>query len=118
MAKFERELRAKASEVAKYLNAGIKDSASGVELIDSSAYRQENSSAYFMMYDKCYTRSSIRTALSVLVIGSDDGDCIVSAISSGSGNGILINFSWGSEEDFVSVVEKLMDSFGKKNISD
>jgi hypothetical protein len=114
MAKFECELRAKASEVAKYLNSGIQQSTGGVELIDSSAYRVGTANAYFLVYD----RSSCRATLSILVIGSEDGDCTVSAISSEGGNTSLANISRNSEYDFVTIVERLMDSYSRKRAGD
>ena len=110
MAKYERQLKAKASSLASYLDDGIRSSGMSVELVDSSSVRLGNVTVRLYVYDKYYMRNSSRASLTVEIIGNDD-ICCVTAIGAGGGNGSFLSFSYGAEEDFVSVVEKLIDNY-------
>ncbi|MBQ8510639.1 MAG: hypothetical protein IJ493_12100 [Clostridia bacterium] len=111
MAKFERQLRARAADLAEYLSRGIQESGLSVEMVDTSVHRMGGVSIYFTMYDRYYMRNSSRAALSVLVAGDSDMNTTVTAISGGGGNGTFLSFSWGAEEDFIGVVEGLVDRY-------
>lgn len=110
MAKFERQLTASASRLADYLDSGIMNSALSVELVDSAVQRVGDVTVWLYMYDKYYMRNSSRAALTVQIIGNDD-EANVTAISAGGGNGSSFSFSYGAEENFVRVVENLLDHY-------
>ena len=110
MAKCERQIRARAHELVKYLDEGIRSSGMSVELVDSSVQKAAGATVWLFVYDKYYMRASNRAALTVQVIGGDDY-AYVTAIGAGGGNGALINFSYGAEEDFVGTVESLLDQY-------
>lgn len=78
MAKFERTLSARASETARFLNDGLQ--AQGAVLVDSSAYRFGNVSAYMMLFDSF--PGAAGAAMSLMVIGYIEGECNVNAITS------------------------------------
>ena len=59
-------------------------------------------------------RNSSRAALTVQIVGNGES-CAVTAIGAGGGNGSFLSFSYGAEEDFVSVVERLIRDYGKKD---
>ena len=93
MAKFERELHAKASEVIKTLSNEL----SGLELIDSSAYNAGDATAYLFVYGD---KESNHIQLTLLVVGTADSNCTVAAITS------------GCESDLTSSLERLTDRYG------
>ena len=65
------------------------------------------------VYDKYYMRNGNRTSLSLTVVGYGD-DLMISAIGSGGGSGILLNFSLGAESDMVSIVENIISGMERK----
>ena len=112
MAKYERQLYTRTSRLASYLESGIMDSAISIELVDSAVQRIGDVTIWLYVYDKYYMRNSSRAALTVQIIGNDE-KANVTAISAGGGNGSIFNFSYGAEEDFVGVVEDLIDSYSE-----
>lgn len=112
MAKYEREIVARGSALANYLDEGIRASGMSVELVDSSVQRVGDVTVRLFVYDKYYMRNSSRAALAVQIIGNGE-TCAVTAIGAGGGNGSFLSFSYGAEEDFVSVVEQLLDEYKK-----
>ncbi len=115
MAKFEAQVFGRASELARFLDENIVSSGLSVELVDHTIQRVGDAAVYLSVYDKYYMRTGSRAALTVMVVGSTDGNvCTVTAISAGGGRGTLSGFSWGAEGDFVHEVEKLTEQFGKE----
>ncbi len=112
MAKYEIELHTSAPQLASYLESNIMDSAFSIELVDSSVQRVGDVTVWLYVYDKYYMRNSSRAALTVQIVGNDD-KATVTAISAGGGTGTIFNFSYGAEEDFVGVVEDLIDSYSE-----
>ena len=110
MAKYEREIVARGSALASYLDEGIRASGLSVELVDSSVQRMGDVTVRLFVYDKYYMRTSSRAALTVQIIANGES-CYVTAIGAGGGNGSFLSFSYGAEEDFVSVVESLLDDY-------
>ncbi len=114
MAKFERQMRVRSSALASYLDEGIRGSGMSVELVDTASHKIGNTSVFLYVYDKYYMRNSSRAALSVQIIGNEDGS-YVTAIGAGGGNGSFFSFSYGAEENFVSVVERLLDEYNERH---
>ncbi len=110
MAKYERQLNTDASRLASYLDSGILNSAASVELVDSAVQCTGDATIWLYMYDKYYMRNSSRAALTLQIIGNSE-KANVTAISAGGGTGLIFNFSYGAEADFVGVVEDLIDSY-------
>lgn len=110
MAKLERRLRARGSELISYLDKGITDSGYSCELVDSSVGRFGGVTVWLYVYDKYYMRTGSRAALTLQVVS--DGDYVnVTAISAGGGNGSVLRFSLGAETDFVDTVASLLDDY-------
>ncbi|MBQ2765592.1 MAG: hypothetical protein IJF48_01225 [Clostridia bacterium] len=110
MAKFECHITTNASRLANYLDSGIMNSALSVELVDSAVQQIGDVTVWLYMYDKYYMRNSSRAALTVQIIGTKN-DTNVTAISAGGGTGTFFSFSYGAEENFVGVVENLIDQY-------
>ena len=108
--KLERKLNTSAESLAYYLNNGILNSAVSIKLVDSSMCLLDNVFVWLFVYDKYYMRNSSRAALSVQIVGNGEF-ASVTAISAGGGNGSLFSFSWGAEDDFVGVVENLLNGY-------
>ena len=110
MAKHERQVAAHAAHLVDYLNNGIENSGLSVELVDISVQRIGDAKVWLYVYDRYYMRNQSRTSLTLQIIGRD-GEAIVTAIGAGGGNGNLLNFDYGSSDNFISVVEKLLDEY-------
>lgn len=96
MAKFERELHAKASDVIKALAGELVSELPELELIDSSTYSAGQVSIYLFVY----RGQSSHFEMTLLVIGDADSSCTVAAITS------------GGEYDLTAPLERLTDRFG------
>ena len=115
MAKFERNMNVSAGVIAAYLDDGIRASGMSVELVDSSVTRMGDISVWLFVYDKYYMRTSSRAALSVQIVGN--GECSnITAIAAGGGTGSFLSFSYGAEENFVSVVEQLLSEYSRSRM--
>ncbi len=64
-----------------------------------------------LVFDKYYMRASNRASLTV-IITENENSVIVDAVGAGGGQGIIFNFSFGAEEDFVSILKDLLNDNG------
>lgn len=71
---------------------------------------------WFAVYDKYYIRASNRVSLSINVYKRDKY-VYVEAIAAAGGRGALINFSWGSESDFLQAFYELIIADGFIEVS-
>jgi len=94
-------------EIAEALTMGVLESAISCELecrVDRSCGQAK---AILLVFEKYYIRSSNRASLTVML--TEMGDLVnVDAVGSGGGQGPIIKFSWGAEEDFVDVVRRVL----------
>jgi hypothetical protein len=105
MAKFEATVYGDFDRIAQQLHQDIMQNALSMNLVDESRYYNGGVRAITSVYDKYYMRNSSRASLTVTLI-QDGQNVFVSAISAGGGNGALIRFSWGAEENFARLVEQ------------
>jgi hypothetical protein len=64
-----------------------------------------------LVFEKYYMRSDNRASLSVML--TQEGDKVnVDAVGAGGGQGALFRFSWGAEENFVSIVQRILSVRG------
>jgi hypothetical protein len=103
--------RGNALDVANILTDGIQNSGMSCELVDRVSRVFGETSFYLMVFDKYFMRNSSRASLTVSVIGNGD-EIWVDAVGSGGGQGAIFNFSWGAEEDFISVVGEILNDMG------
>lgn len=98
-------------DVSRMLTDGITSSGITNELIGSSERKVGDSKAILLVFEKYYMRSSNRASLSIML--TQDFDTVyVDAVGSGGGQGVLFRFSWGAEEDFVSLVSDILTGYG------
>lgn len=107
MSKYEKQIEGNFEETLSALHNNIMNRFS-MELVDKSDLELGNVKIGVRVYDKYYFRNDNRASLSVTVVGTGK-DLIISAIGSGGGSGILFNFSWGAEDDIVSIVESVVN---------
>ncbi|SMC88875.1 DUF6054 family protein [Papillibacter cinnamivorans] len=105
MAQFETKLYGNFPEIADSLHEEIMASAMTIRLTGQTEYSSGEFHVSTFVYDKYYMRNSSRASLTLTIIGNGR-EITVSAIGSGGGNSALFSFSWGAEENFVSVVER------------
>lgn len=106
-------------------NTGVMDTAalikklapglgSSVELKDELTHIEDGAGLYMMVFEKYYWRNSSYTSLSVAVTG-DRQSAYVDIIGAGGAQGLL-NFSWGSEGEFVDDMKDALRNHGFQEI--
>lgn len=111
MAKYERAVAGDFRLIYSRLNRAVMDSAVSINPVDESRFTCGETSVIVSVYDKYYMRNGNRASLTLTVAGCGDA-VYVSAIGAGGGQGVFLNFSWGAEENFVSVVAQAMADMG------
>ena len=81
------------------------------EMIDSVRHDMNGATVHMLVFDKYYMRNSSRASLTVLVL-ENGGTVFVDAVGSGGSQGALFNFSWGAEENFISIVADILSGYG------
>lgn len=108
MAKFETTIKGDFNHILPALHDAIMNSAMSVEWIDETVFERADLRVVVRVYDKYYMRSSNRASLTLTLVGYGNEPIKVSAVGAGGGNGWFLNFSWGAEEDFISVVANVI----------
>ena len=98
-------------EIAALLSNEIPQTGITCEQVASIRKTAGNSVIYMLVFEKYYMRSENRASLTILITG-DQGNVTVDAVGSGGGQGALFRFSWGAEQDFVNVVERILRPHG------
>lgn len=63
-----------------------------------------------LVFEKYYFRSENRAALTV-TIDNFDGVTSVTAIATGSSQGLIFNFDWGAADNFVESIRKVFKEY-------
>lgn len=63
-----------------------------------------------LVFEKYYMRVSNRAAL-VVIIDNIKGYTDVRTISTGSSQGMFLNFDWGAADDFASSIESILKDY-------
>lgn len=105
MAQYETTVYGNFHEIADSLHEDIMGSAMSIRLTGQTEYSSGEFRTLTRVYDKYYMRNSSRASLTLTMIGNGS-EITVSAIGSGGGTGALFSFSWGAEENFISIVER------------
>lgn len=108
MAIFEKIVTGNYEDMVNRLHEDIMNSAMSIQLIDEKQYEINEVKTMVRVYDKYYMRSSNRASLTLTIVGYGP-TIMVCAIGAGGSTGTLFNFSWGAEEDFISVVERALN---------
>ncbi|MBF7095632.1 DUF6054 family protein [Alkalibacter mobilis] len=95
------------TRITNLISRKVENSGMSVELVDYAEHHIGDVSVCTLVYEKYFMRASNRATLTVAVVGNKD-EIIVDAIGAGGGQGPIFKFSWGAEEDFVSVVESVL----------
>ena len=99
------------NQISRVLINGVQASGLSCELIDSSERTLGQNKVILLVFEKYYMRSSNRASLTCMLSQSED-TIYVDAVGSGGGQGALFKFSWGSEENFVSIVPSILSEHG------
>lgn len=108
MAKYETTLIGHFETVMNCLMNDIESSGVTMELVDESNYTCGDTNIAVRVYDKYFMRNGSRASLSLTVVGHGN-EIFISAIGAGGGKGVILNFSWGAEEDMVAVVQESVE---------
>ncbi|QSX09172.1 hypothetical protein J0B03_03630 [Alkalibacter rhizosphaerae] len=107
MARLSMEGRGNGEELANQIAMEIGESGMSVELVDSVTRQVGDVTIYIMVFEKYFMRSSNRASLTVVLTCRQD-QIQVDAIGAGGGQGVFLRFSWGAEESFVGVLERIL----------
>ncbi len=99
------------ASVAESIVAGVLNSAMSVNLVEHIRREANGVSFHLLVFDKYYMRNSSRASLTVTVFGSD-ASVAVDAVGSGGGQGALFKFDWGAGDQFVQVVQDVLQPLG------
>ncbi len=109
MAKYEKLITGDFYQVLAFLEDSIGRKGISIQLVDKSDFSAGDTKVAVRVFDKYYMRNGNRSSLSVTLVGHGS-DIFVSAIGSGGGQGVFINFSLGAESDMVSLVEEIVEN--------
>lgn len=109
MAVYTNTVRGDADRVAAHVDRSLTGSLVGLDLVHHTASSCGGARVLLYVYDKYYFRNGNRASLTVQYIGQPGGTVQVTAVGSGGGSGLLFNFSWGAEGDFVGAVERALE---------
>ena len=87
--------------------AGVTNS-----LVGSASRENGDTTVVFLVFEKYYMRASNRASLSLMMIQGRDGTVTIDAVSSGGGQGVFFSFSWGAEEHFMSLLQRILTQRG------
>lgn len=106
---------ADSAEITKILKRHFSTETKHCSLIGevSRSYGELNMNA--MVFEKYYQKVTNKATLSLIVTGNKY-TTIVDAIATTPGEGSMINFSWGTQEDFICVVIELLQKAGLSQI--
>ncbi|MBU1020802.1 MAG: hypothetical protein KJ847_06255 [Firmicutes bacterium] len=65
---------------------------------------------YFIVVEKFYFRNSSRASLSIVISQIDEENCIIEAVGSGGGKGMLFSFDWGAKQSFENEITGILSS--------
>lgn len=111
MAIFEYRTRGDFEYVRDALNEGVMNSAASIRLVEESNIACERARVCVRVYDQYFMRNSSRASLTLAVV-AEDGEICITAIGAGGGQGVIFNFSYGSESKLVRVVENIVRDRG------
>lgn len=63
-----------------------------------------------LIYEKYYFRANNRAAL-IVIIDNVNGDTDVRSISTGSSEGLFLNFDWGAADNFARSIESILGHY-------
>lgn len=99
-------------ELAALLEREIQNSGFSCELVDRVDRVFADTVLCVMVFEKYYWRASNRASLTVALTQQGQMVC-VDVIGSGGGQGVLFRLSWGAEESFVGLVERILRRQGR-----
>ncbi len=102
------------TETIELVKEAVPSLGSSVELNSEIRHMQDGAGMCMMVFEKYFWRNNNYTSLTVAVTGDSEAS-FVDAVGSGGGEGLL-NFSWGSEEDFVDRFADEMEAAGFEKI--
>lgn len=70
-----------------------------------------------LIFEKHFMRNSSRATLTV-AIHQDLDECVIDAVGSGGGSGLIFNFSWGANADFAYQVADILKPKGFQVLSE
>jgi hypothetical protein len=110
VAKYEKTITGQFDHVLDHLRNDISNSGMSTRLVDESYHSSGNTQIAVLVYDKYFMRNGNRASLSLTVVGYGR-EVFISAIGSGGGQGIFLNFSLGAEDNLVAIVQKSVEQW-------
>ena len=99
------------SRLADGLLEGVLAKGMSCELVEQTERTGGGARFAFLVFEKFFFRASNRLSLSALLI--EQGGLIdATLVGAGGGQGPLLRFDWGSEENFAGVGAEVLEGLG------
>lgn len=99
------------NHVVKSIKDGMGYAGITCELVSEIVREMNDVEIAFLTFEKYYMRNESRVSLSVLIC-AHNGEIKVDGTSSGGGQSVLFKFDWGSSNNFLNSLSKIMSSLG------
>lgn len=83
-------------------------------LVHIETHQVEGKNMTTLVFEKYFMRVKNRVAL-VVILEDFKGDTSLRVVSTGSSEGMFINFDWGAANSFVSSVERILSDYILEN---
>ncbi|MEX1307381.1 MAG: DUF6054 family protein [Eubacteriales bacterium] len=104
--------RGDAKVIARMITDEVQAAGVTNNLVGSKIRENGDMTVVLLVFEKYYMRASNRASLSVMISQARDGEMTVDAVSSGGGQGVIFSFSWGAEDNFIGLLQKILTQRG------
>ena len=108
MAKFETTVNGEFNEVIKRIEDGILDGSFTASLEETSDFYSGDARCSVRVFERYSYSGSNRVSLSVTFFQNNNGEILVSAISSGGSQGAFFKFNTFGEEAFLDKLKEIL----------
>lgn len=81
-------------------------------LVGSKIRETDGVTVVLLVFEKYYMRASNRASLSVMIAEDGNGFVTIDAVGAGGGQGAVFSFSWGAEDSFVGLLQRILTKRG------
>ncbi len=101
-----------AQGTAQIIIDGVQREGISNALVDSCVQEKNGVTVVLLVFERYYYRAQNRASLSVMIISDSEANVTIDAVGSGGGQGVFFSFSWGAEDNFVRILERVLINHG------
>jgi hypothetical protein len=111
MAKYECNLIGNIDELSETIDKGIMEGSLSASYENGSYYTNGGVTCVVRVYERYSMIGENRVSLSVTLVGNEDDDIFVSAITSGGSQAVLFKINTFGEEAFLDKLVEIVERF-------